>query len=433
MRASSVFALACLVLLSACSSRPVTTTDAGNEDGGPPADGGPRACDVDSDCDDGVACSVEICAEGVCRWHLDHASCADDVFCDGAERCDPVDGCIEGRRESCDDGDVCTVDRCVESEASCTHAARDLDDDGDVDMFCDGGNDCDDADPTVSSGTDERCGNRRDDDCDGDVDEDACATAPHDTCDDPLDVSAGGSFVIEARELRGDYLGCGILECRDFVARFTIDEAQDVEIIAADPGDDWAYTEVALRRGCDDATTEIDDVTGFPATLRYRALEPGTYFVLAGAERNFGSGATDQLTLDVTFSPDTTPPTNETCASALDVGAGGTFTADFIDTRDDLALECGEDDWPELVYAITTSARADLRVTLDGFARLGLSVRSACGDATSALGCVVLEPHEDRVRVFPDVPAGTHYFVLELRSIPEAIAQITIEALPAAP
>jgi len=87
---------------------------------------------------------------------------------------DSVDGCVEGRRESCDDEEVCTIDRCDEPAGSCTHVPRDLDDDGDVDMFCEGGADCDDADPTVSSGRDEECGNRRDDDCDRAVDEDGC-------------------------------------------------------------------------------------------------------------------------------------------------------------------------------------------------------------------------------------------------------------------
>ena len=73
----------------------------------------------------------------------------------------------------------------------------DYDQDGDPDGHCPGGNDCDDEDPTVSSLSDEVCGNFQDDDCDATVDEDACTTPAHDTCLDPLEIAQPGSYAMD--------------------------------------------------------------------------------------------------------------------------------------------------------------------------------------------------------------------------------------------
>jgi hypothetical protein len=66
---------------------------------------------------------------------------------------------------------------------------RDVDQDGHVDAACPGGDDCDDQDPFVHPGADERC-NGVDDDCDGLADEDwpalgeACDGPDPDACPD---------------------------------------------------------------------------------------------------------------------------------------------------------------------------------------------------------------------------------------------------------
>ncbi len=105
-------------------------------------------CESDLDCDDGIHCDgLETCQEGRCR---------------------------RGTPPTCDDGDVCTVDLCVEATASCEHGPRevaDVDRDG---FFVVGlcGDDCDDADPSVYPGATELC-NGGDDDCDGRIDEGA--------------------------------------------------------------------------------------------------------------------------------------------------------------------------------------------------------------------------------------------------------------------
>ena len=75
-------------------------------------------------CDDGVACTVDACDESSdsCTHTPSNAACDDGLYCNGAETCDPVNGCQLGTAPNCDDGVACTVDACDESSDSCTHS-----------------------------------------------------------------------------------------------------------------------------------------------------------------------------------------------------------------------------------------------------------------------------------------------------------------------
>lgn len=194
------------------------------------------ACSADGPCDDGVFCNgVERCASGRCAAGVDpcddHATCTvdrcdevnrrcanapegdpcgDGDLCNGAERCAPADptadrasGCTRPPQGvDCNDNDPCTVDSCAPS-LGCVHAPRDLDGDGHVDRACprDGrpgsalGGDCDDLDPGVHPQVTERCGDGRDNNCDGLIDlADAVACRPtNDECARaaPLQLASG--------------------------------------------------------------------------------------------------------------------------------------------------------------------------------------------------------------------------------------------------
>lgn len=64
-------------------------------------------CVADGDCDDGNACTVDRCEQGVCTAEEDDQVCADDgLFCNGEESCDPVDGCTSSG-DPCDEDEVC--------------------------------------------------------------------------------------------------------------------------------------------------------------------------------------------------------------------------------------------------------------------------------------------------------------------------------------
>ena len=84
-------------------------------------DPGTGACAVRADdtrCAAGLMCDrVDGCiAPRPCE---SDATCDDGVFCNGAERCDPAFGCRRGDLPNCDDGFACTVDVCDDAADAC--------------------------------------------------------------------------------------------------------------------------------------------------------------------------------------------------------------------------------------------------------------------------------------------------------------------------
>lgn len=93
--------------------------------------------------DDGVACTVDSCDEDADRVvnAPDHGSCADALFCNGEEVCDPVADCQPG--EPAGDGIGCTTDVCDEATQTIVSTPDDSNcDDG---LFCNGAEQCDAA------------------------------------------------------------------------------------------------------------------------------------------------------------------------------------------------------------------------------------------------------------------------------------------------
>jgi len=76
--------------------------------------------------------------------------------------------------QDCNDGEYCTMDRCI--GGTCYYAPKDLDDDQFVDEVC-GGVDCNDSNPNVHPGLTEDCTDGSDNDCNGVTDcfDPACA------------------------------------------------------------------------------------------------------------------------------------------------------------------------------------------------------------------------------------------------------------------
>ena len=120
---------------------------------------GTELCDVDLGCqsgapvgcDDGVACTIDICDDIIdACTHVPHdAACDNGLYCDGREYCDLVEGCQLGAPPVCTDGIACTDDACDESADSCQFTPVDRAcDDG---LFCTGVETCEDT-GCVSSG-----------------------------------------------------------------------------------------------------------------------------------------------------------------------------------------------------------------------------------------------------------------------------------------
>jgi hypothetical protein len=97
-------------------------------------------------CNDGVSCTADSCDEvhDTCAHAPNDASCSDGLFCNGLEVCDPINGCKAGTPPNCNDGIACTVDGCDETNDTCTHTPNNtLCDDT---LFCNGPEVCN---PTV--------------------------------------------------------------------------------------------------------------------------------------------------------------------------------------------------------------------------------------------------------------------------------------------
>ncbi len=370
--------------------------DAGDDSG---FDAGPP-CMSDAECDDGVSCTRDLCDRGVCLHRDDIAMCDDGIFCNGMERCDRILGrCVAGDFQSCNDMDVCTIDRCDEEAKICRHAPRDFDEDGEADWNCTGGTDCDDRDPTRSTSVAEVCGDSIDNDCDELVDEATCGRPDHDACDDALDISAGGFFEVSTVGARPDHdLGCAPTGRPDVVFTFTLDSPKDVTLRA----EGGSLTYAALRTVCDSRADQLECVSGFPGQVRSRALAAGTYYVLVA---DIGG----DLALEALFDEPTDPPSNEQCDAPLDISAGGHFEGSFVDVGDELMTRCTSGSAPDLVYAFTLEEERDVSfAAASEGGTVVAEVQQPCGG--DSLRCVRGRTAAGRLhRAQP----GTYYLVVE--------------------
>jgi hypothetical protein len=132
-----------------CVEAPECASDADCDDGrfcnGAESCGAERRCQSGAapEVDDGVSCTADACDEASDRViHTPREGfCDDGRFCNGIERCDPALDCQSGPAPEVDDGVSCTVDACDEANDRVTHAAQDgLCDDG---LFCNGAERCD--------------------------------------------------------------------------------------------------------------------------------------------------------------------------------------------------------------------------------------------------------------------------------------------------
>lgn len=375
------------------------TVDAGTDVG--PVDSGPR-CASDDECDDGVECTRDFCnSESMCVHAVDPAQCDDGIFCNGREICDPEMGCQEGVRESCNDSDICTIDRCDEDAKTCVREPRDLDGDGEADFFCPDldGTDCNDNDPRIGATIREICDDDKDNDCDTRIDEAECGAPAHDACDDPLDVTGGGVFDLSSLGAVADYrTSCAPSGRRDLVLTFTLEEAQSVTIRA----EGTSLTYVALQAECGVMSSELQCASGFPGEARTRSLEAGTYFVIVA---DIGG----EVVVEVIFDEPVPPPANDVCAGAIDVSEGGSFAGSLVDVANDAMTTCAFGG-PELFYTFTLEEERD--VSLSAVSSTGDSM--AIGLSSTCFGtelrCARGAPVATRVH---RLPAGTYFFTVE--------------------
>lgn len=379
-----------------------------------PTLGGP--CTEDAQCDDAVPCTYDKCDQTLsrCRNTPDDTQCADNVHCNGREVCVLRRGCAAGPVVTCQDDDLCTIDRCIEASKTCVHEMRDVDGDGDPDDHCVGKRDCDDTDPTVSSQRAEICGNGKDDNCNGVVDEQPCAEPANDTCASALLVTAPNTYLLSTVAAKKDYAtSCTVKSpaaARDVVV------AIKVPGIAGDPAKNvsvWATAglasnevAVALETTCGVSASETS-CGHVAATSHARAIARN---VAAGATvyaivTTQAEGAVD---LKVAFADASGAPTNETCSAPEAIALETPFTVSLVDAAKDLASDCTKAKTGELTYAFTLNDTRDVRIfanTLAGAGEPMVTLRDA--GCTNELRC--------RVGTNPPVfarslPPGTYTF-----------------------
>lgn len=380
------------------------------DDAGDPTLGGP--CTDDGQCDDAVSCTTDRCDATLmrCRHTPDDSPCDDGVYCNGVEACDPRLGCGAGAPVSCSDSDSCTIDTCVETDHSCTHAPRDADGDGDPVWNCPGGGDCDDTDPSVSSKAREVCNNGKDDNCDGKIDEKPCLSPAHDTCADPLVLKVSGSSSLSLAATRLDYptlCAPAGQQFRDVVVALSVPPgpAQDIDVVAQ-----TSATMVSLGTAdrCGDAASarcaeSFVSEDGSVSRLHLYGVTPGnhTLYVAANAEGD--------VTLGVQFSAASAPPSNETCGTALALVPGVPQTAELASAQQDLSSQCASESG-DLVYQFTLAEAADVRVfgdPLDPYGVPQLSLRdAACSTKSAELTCRLGTPASLFARA---LPAGQYF------------------------
>ncbi len=389
--------------------------EAGSSDAGPELDpelGGP--CSEDAQCDDLIPCTFDRCDRTVsrCRNTADDTQCDDKEYCNGVEVCKLRQGCVRGPVVTCGDGNACTIDRCIEATRLCEHVDRDSDGDGDPDDHCSPNRDCDDTDPTVSSTRAEICGNFKDDDCDGEIDEVGCQVGENDACGTAFEVKAAGTYLLDTLAAQKDYTtGCPVRNpaaARDIVLEITVPgtTAQDVVVKAeaSSPRDDVA---VALQTTCGDIASEkscgnVRDTGDAWAVVRNAAGGSKVYAIVT-------SQSESKVDVRVDLRPATAKPANETCAAPRPVTLDQPFEVELIDPAKDLASDCGDfAKTGELTYSFTLAQPRDVEIyasTLVGSGQPVVSVRDAvCAD-------------EARCRVGSSPPvfarslaAGTHVF-----------------------
>jgi hypothetical protein len=417
----------------------------GGSGGGEPVDaqadvdetlGGP--CLDDAQCNDNLDCTFDHCDQtvGRCRFVPDDSKCQNGIYCDGVERCDNKLGCVAGPPVSCDDGSPCTIDKCVESSQSCTHSPRDLDGDGDPDIHCPGGHDCDDLDPTVNSLVPEICGNGKDDNCNGMIDEATCTSPQHDTCLDPLQIQNSGTYPMDTSGSKFDYpTTCGLggnPNARDVVAAVVIPAGPpvDFEVSARTLG---YPVSIAVAGQCGDPSTELacgkayaSNAGGQLAKARVRGVGDPNSQTAFPVYIATAPGA--QVAFELQILPASTKPTNETCGTAIPITPGVPVSTEILDAAVDLASACATQ-LGELVYSFSLAADSDVDLyasSIDGDGQPMLSLRDAsCSGPSDEITCqTATAPHVYR----HSLPAGDYYVAVSATA-PTAV-QLSLDVTP---
>ena len=337
--------------------------DAGDDatPGADPTLGGP--CNDDAQCDDQIDCTFDACDQSLsrCRNTPDDTRCSDNIYCNGSERCLLRQGCVAGAVVTCQDDNTCTIDKCIEEGRTCEHIPRDADGDGDPDDHCAPNRDCDDTDPTVNSTKQEVCGNFRDDNCNGVIDETPCTVPANDRCETAATVTTPSTLQLTTVATKLDYpttCAASITGAQDIVVAITVpsDGPKDVYVQATTPL--GAQVSLALDTVCGSSASEIQCASY--GTRMARAISRSTpagktLYAIVTTQRE------SKVDVKVDFRAPTTHPQNEACDAPQAVALDTAIPFSLVDPVLDLPQKCGGTTG-ELTYSFTLSEPRDVRI-----------------------------------------------------------------------
>ena len=134
---------------------------------------------------------------------------------------------------------------------------------------------------------------------------------------------------------------------------------------------------------------------------------------------------------EVTDEPDCGRAPHDTCADALDVGAGGTFLLSTLGAVPDHDLGCGVPGRKDVVLRFTLTEPRDLRVKADGVGLVtAVALRQACATRDSELDCDAGVRAQVRARA---LPVGTYFILVNTSSGGEVSVEVELSPPTDAP
>ncbi len=259
---------------------------------------------------------------------------------------------------------------------------------------------------------------------------DSCATAQ------PLTFTNGSAAVTGTTVNALNDTGAAALTCSaasalaaDVFYSFTLTQPQNVTVTVDTPSTSNLFPAFALTDVCGAAGAGNERAcrTGPGSTFQSRNLLAGTYYIVVDGD----DSVTGAFTLNVTLTPGTPPPSNDTCNSPLPIAVNSSQMVDTNAGVLDYSYGCSTPSGGDLAYQFTTTApqKVTIRATGIGTADAVISLRTACSDMLSELNCVDTTSNPE-VLTMINLPAGTYYVLLAAYGALAGQFDLTVDLAP---
>ena len=241
-----------------------------------------------------------------------------------------------------------------------------------------------------------------------------------DTCGDAFAVSASGTFTGNTQTATNDYSASNACtgfasSGPDVVYRISLQAGDRLQASLQPTGTSWdasLYLVTSCAMIASSCVTGQDN--GNPEQIDYTTLVSQDFFLIVDGYA--GAGGAYALTIDI----GPAPIANDTCAGAIDVTSGGTFTGDTTNANNDyspIASGLGgctgyTANSNDVTYRVTLGAGERLLAELDASWDASLYVVTDCAAAAST--CVAGQDNGNPEQIdFTATTAGTYFIVVD--------------------